>query len=302
MDAPTYNRMFTLHGITMVWLFMIPSIPNVFGNFVVADHDGRQGSRVSAPQPRELLRLPRRRASSPWRRCCRAAPTPGWTFYAPYSTQHAHRRGSGRDRHLHSRALVDHDRRSTSSSPTHTMRARGLTLVPAAALRVGHLRHQHHHAPRHAGARSLDRAGGHRSRLPFGIFDPARRRRPGAVPAPLLVLLAPRRLHHDPAGDGGDQRGRLHLLAQPPASYAPSPISSLGIAFVGLLHLGPPHVRRRHERARRRRLRRALDVRRHLLGHQGLHLGGDAAQGLDRTSTRRCSTSSGSCSSSSSAA
>src|SRR3954447_17151615 len=35
MDASTYNRMFTLHGITMVWLFMIPSIPNAFGNFVL---------------------------------------------------------------------------------------------------------------------------------------------------------------------------------------------------------------------------------------------------------------------------
>src|SRR5438552_19054915 len=35
MDATTYNRMFTLHGITMVFLFMIPAIPNVFGNFVL---------------------------------------------------------------------------------------------------------------------------------------------------------------------------------------------------------------------------------------------------------------------------
>jgi cytochrome c oxidase subunit 1 len=35
IDAPTYNRMFTLHGVVMVWLFLIPSIPNVFGNFVL---------------------------------------------------------------------------------------------------------------------------------------------------------------------------------------------------------------------------------------------------------------------------
>ncbi len=35
MSADTYNRMFTLHGVTMVWLFLIPSIPNVFGNFVM---------------------------------------------------------------------------------------------------------------------------------------------------------------------------------------------------------------------------------------------------------------------------
>ncbi len=33
MSALWYNRMFTLHGVTMVWLFMIPSIPTTFGNF-----------------------------------------------------------------------------------------------------------------------------------------------------------------------------------------------------------------------------------------------------------------------------
>src|SRR4051812_48902076 len=35
MDAVTYNRLFTWHGIVMVWLFLIPSIPNIFGNFVL---------------------------------------------------------------------------------------------------------------------------------------------------------------------------------------------------------------------------------------------------------------------------
>jgi cytochrome c oxidase subunit 1 len=31
----TYNRFFTLHGVIMVWLFMIPSIPAAFGNFLL---------------------------------------------------------------------------------------------------------------------------------------------------------------------------------------------------------------------------------------------------------------------------
>jgi cytochrome c oxidase subunit 1 len=35
MTAMTYDRLFTLHGVTMVWLFMIPSIPAVFGNFLL---------------------------------------------------------------------------------------------------------------------------------------------------------------------------------------------------------------------------------------------------------------------------
>src|SRR4051812_40716626 len=33
VDALTYNRFFTLHGVIMVFLFMIPAIPGVFGNF-----------------------------------------------------------------------------------------------------------------------------------------------------------------------------------------------------------------------------------------------------------------------------
>ncbi len=35
MIPETYNKMFTLHGITMVWFFLIPSIPTVLGNFLV---------------------------------------------------------------------------------------------------------------------------------------------------------------------------------------------------------------------------------------------------------------------------
>ena len=67
---------------------------------------------------------------------------------------------------------------------------------------------------------------------------------PAAVPALLLVLLAPRRLHHDPAGDGRDlgadrglQRKRIRfgyrLIAF--SSRLPSPLP-------GLSRLGAPHV------------------------------------------------------------
>ncbi|WP_428484790.1 cytochrome c oxidase subunit I [Rhodopila sp.] len=31
----TYNKLFTLHGVIMVWFFLIPSIPTTFGNFLV---------------------------------------------------------------------------------------------------------------------------------------------------------------------------------------------------------------------------------------------------------------------------
>jgi cytochrome c oxidase subunit I len=35
VESNTYNKLFTMHGIIMVFLFLIPSIPAVFGNFLI---------------------------------------------------------------------------------------------------------------------------------------------------------------------------------------------------------------------------------------------------------------------------
>ena len=35
MDGDTYNRMFTLHGVVMVFLFIIPSIAAAMGNIIL---------------------------------------------------------------------------------------------------------------------------------------------------------------------------------------------------------------------------------------------------------------------------
>jgi cytochrome c oxidase subunit 1 len=32
VSSDMYNRLFTMHGIIMVWFFLIPSIPNTIGN------------------------------------------------------------------------------------------------------------------------------------------------------------------------------------------------------------------------------------------------------------------------------
>jgi len=34
-SAETYNRLFTVHGIIMVWLFLVPAVPVTLGNFLV---------------------------------------------------------------------------------------------------------------------------------------------------------------------------------------------------------------------------------------------------------------------------
>jgi cytochrome c oxidase subunit I len=35
VQSETYNKLFTMHGIIMIFFFLIPSIPAVLGNFLV---------------------------------------------------------------------------------------------------------------------------------------------------------------------------------------------------------------------------------------------------------------------------
>jgi len=85
MDSLTYNRLFTLHGVVMVWLFMIPAIPTVFGNFLLPLMIGARD-----------VAFPRLNLASFYVYLAGAAVVfggmlasgadTGWTFYPPYST------------------------------------------------------------------------------------------------------------------------------------------------------------------------------------------------------------------------
>jgi cytochrome c oxidase subunit 1 len=85
LQPDIYNRMFTMHGIVMVWFFLIPSIPTTLGNFVlplaIGAHD---------------LAFPRINLAS-WYvfnlsglvllyALIMGGVDTGWTFYTPYST------------------------------------------------------------------------------------------------------------------------------------------------------------------------------------------------------------------------
>ncbi len=84
MDATTYNKLFTWHGIVMVWLFLIPSIPNIFGNFILPLQLGARD-----------LAFPRLNLASFYVYLVGATivlsglfaggTDTGWTFYMPYS-------------------------------------------------------------------------------------------------------------------------------------------------------------------------------------------------------------------------
>ncbi len=84
--AQTYNSIFTVHGVVMIFLIVIPGIPAVFGNFMLPLMIGA-----------EDVAFPKLNLLSWWIYVAGAslvllslftgggAPDTGWTFYAPYS-------------------------------------------------------------------------------------------------------------------------------------------------------------------------------------------------------------------------
>src|SRR5678816_1477100 len=85
VQAETYNKLFTMHGIVMIFLFLIPAIPAVLGNFLVPLMLGARD-----------LAFPRLNLAS-WYvfitgglfmlgAMLAGGVDTGWTFYTPYST------------------------------------------------------------------------------------------------------------------------------------------------------------------------------------------------------------------------
>jgi cytochrome c oxidase subunit 1 len=85
MDAQTYNAVFTLHGVIMIFLFVIPGMPAIFGNFLLPIQIGADD-----------VFFPRLNLFS-WylyvsggilaivSLFTAGAPDTGWTFYVPFS-------------------------------------------------------------------------------------------------------------------------------------------------------------------------------------------------------------------------
>jgi cytochrome c oxidase subunit 1 len=85
MNEDTYNQVFTMHGILMVFLFLVPSIPAILGNFVLPLQIGAKD-----------VAFPRLNLASWYVYMAGAVLTvmallyggvdTGWTFYTPYSS------------------------------------------------------------------------------------------------------------------------------------------------------------------------------------------------------------------------
>ncbi len=85
MSALAYNRTFTLHGVVMIFLFMIPAIPGIFGNFFLPLMIGARD--VAFPRLNLLsVYLYLTGAAIALYGMIHGGADTGWTFYTPYST------------------------------------------------------------------------------------------------------------------------------------------------------------------------------------------------------------------------
>ncbi|HEX9007195.1 MAG TPA: cbb3-type cytochrome c oxidase subunit I, partial [Bacteroidota bacterium] len=88
VEAETYNKLFTMHGLVMIFFFLIPSIPAVLGNFCIPMMVGARD-----------LAFPRLNLLSWYVFIVGASVTlyalvtggldTGWTFYTPFSTSYS---------------------------------------------------------------------------------------------------------------------------------------------------------------------------------------------------------------------
>jgi cytochrome c oxidase subunit 1 len=85
VGADTYNKLFSLHGIVMVWFFLIPSIPTTMGNFLLPL---MIGARDLAFPKLNLISWYLNMAGGLLTLAAVLAGgiDTGWTFYVPYST------------------------------------------------------------------------------------------------------------------------------------------------------------------------------------------------------------------------
>jgi cytochrome c oxidase subunit 1 len=85
IEALTYNRMFTLHGVVMIFLFMIPAIPAVFGNFFLPIMIGAKDVAFPRWNLVSFYLYLFGAVLAVWGMVNGGTDT-GWTFYTPYST------------------------------------------------------------------------------------------------------------------------------------------------------------------------------------------------------------------------
>jgi cytochrome c oxidase subunit 1 len=85
VGADTYNKLFTMHGIIMIFFFLIPSIPAVLGNFLIPMMIGARDLAFPRLNLLSWYIYVIAGVLTLWAMTTGGIDT-GWTFYTPYST------------------------------------------------------------------------------------------------------------------------------------------------------------------------------------------------------------------------
>ena len=270
----SYNELFTIHGTTMIFLFIVPFWAGL-ANFLVPADDRRARHGLPAAERRVVLVLPLRRhrhvhelplerrrgevrlvqLPARLREVLLARQRPG-----PLDPLSPSRRDLVAPRcdqlHLHD---PQHARARNELDANSAVRLgdRGL-LVPAGDRPAGDRRRADVPAPRSPGGNALLPTAGGWKRPP--------------LPAPVLVLRPSRGLHHHPAGDGRDLRGHPRLLAQADLRLQGDRLLDDRDRLLLDARLGAPHVQCRAAQLSQRLLHALVDGDRRPDGREDLQL------------------------------
>ncbi len=88
VTSETYNKLFTIHGVVMVWFFLIPSIPTVLGNFLLPMMIGARDVAFPKLNLASWYLFMAGGAFAIFSILNGGVDT-GWTFYTPYSSTYA---------------------------------------------------------------------------------------------------------------------------------------------------------------------------------------------------------------------
>ena len=248
VDPNTFNGLFSVHASLMIFLFIIPVFAGI-ANYVIP-------LMIGAPD----MAFPRLNALSFWMLPMAGilmlasffaeggAFATGWTAYAPLSTE------TPLGQTFFTIAVQFAGASSIATALNFlvtiiTMRAPGMTFWRMPLLVWANFTTSLLvviATPFIAGSQFFvlfDRA------LGTHFFDPRRQRRRAHVPARLLVLLAPGRLHHDAAGLRDHLRGHLDQRPKTDLRLPDDGVLADGDRDPRLHRLGAPHVRVGHVHA-----------------------------------------------------
>jgi cytochrome c oxidase subunit 1 len=88
VQPETYNKLFTLHGITMIFFFLIPAIPAVLGNFLIPIMIGARDLAFPRLNLLSFYLFLIAGLFTIWVMLVGGVDT-GWTFYTPYSSTYS---------------------------------------------------------------------------------------------------------------------------------------------------------------------------------------------------------------------